>query len=111
MGDSVHRAIWHIRVKLGIYISRKTERYIVDELEEDLFPYGFGDGSYDDVFRDVWGFVKLVNSGEFDIDKPMYERLLERYELLKEEHYRLLAKINRMEHRHYEGKWDDDLPF
>jgi len=111
MSDSVHRAIWYIRTKRGIYISRFVERYIVEELEEDFFPYGFEDGSDATVLEYVWDFIQRYNAGEINILKPREERILERYEALKEEHYCLLAEINRLMLGAVNEDWDDDLPF
>jgi hypothetical protein len=111
MSDPLHRAIWRLRVKRGIHISKKAERYIVNELEDDLFPYGFGDGSDDDIISEILAFLKRVDNGEDDINSPKIERVLDRYELLKEEFYCLLAEKNRAFLCSYDEDWNDDIPF
>jgi len=111
MGDFIHRAIWYLRCKRGIYISRPVERYIVEELEEDLFPYGFGDGSYDSVLHHVWDFVCCVHDGKININIPLEERILERYEILKEEHLDLLSQISRLRRGQTHDDWEDDPPY
>jgi hypothetical protein len=61
MSDPIHKAIWYLRVKRGLYISRKAEQYATEELEEDLFPYGFDDGSDEVVFESVrWSCDQLL---------------------------------------------------
>jgi hypothetical protein len=107
----VHRAIWYLRVKKGVSISKRVERYIVEELEEDLFPYGFGGDEDEDVIRAVWDFVDRFNAGEINIYKPASERILERYEALKEEHLYLLYQMNQMTLGYPDWERDDTLPF
>jgi len=111
MGDYIHRAIWYLRCKKGIRISRAVERYIVEELEEDLFPYGFDDGSEESVLKYVLDFVLDVHAGKININKSLDERILERYNTLKEEHLYLLAERNRYKYGPAEEEWDEGRPF
>ena len=110
MSGSLHKAIWHLRARLGIYISRKAERYIVDELEDDLFPYGFDDGSDASVLRHVCEFVDQLNAGETDICNSKEARVLKRYKSLKEEHLHLLRLLAYADSDHNEEQ-DDGMPF
>ena len=110
MSGSLHKAIWYLRVRQGIYISRKAERYIVDELEDDLFPYGFDDGSDESVLRHVWEFVDQLNVGGINIDNSKEARILKRYKALKEEHLHLLRVLAYAE-SDYNEEQDDGMPF
>ena len=109
--DTVNKAIWHLRRMQGYYISRRLERYVKEELEEDLFPYGFSDGNENRVLQYVQDFVDRVNAGEVNIYRPLEERILERYVLLREEHLSLLAQMNRMMMGVVETDRDDDRSF
>jgi len=111
MGNSVHRAIWVLRTFHKIYIPRYVEKYIVEELEEDYFPYGFGGGTDEEVLEYVFDFMKRFNAGEINICKTLEERTLERYDALKEDYLRLLLEMKDMTCKYLYGDGDDDLPF
>jgi hypothetical protein len=108
MGSPVHKAIWHLRVKRGLYISKEAERYALTELEEDLFPYGFLDGADDDVIIALLWFLDKLDANEIDICGSYEERTLKRYEALKEDYLCLLRMMNENEQN---DDVDHDLPF
>jgi hypothetical protein len=88
----VHRAIRYFRA-CGNYISKKAERYIVEELDEDLFPYGEEGCSMETIFYTVWEYVDGISSGEINIYRSLEDRIQDRYERLKEKHHRLLDEM------------------
>jgi hypothetical protein len=81
---------------------------MVEELEEDLFPYGFGDGTDDAVLEYVQWFLDSLNAGETDISGSFEERTLRRYEELKKEYLHMLWIANQKDP--YDNP-DDDPPF
>jgi hypothetical protein len=111
MSDLIHRVIWHLRKYQRIHISKFVERYILEELEEDFFPYGFCDFDEDSIIDYVYEFVNRVNAGEINICIPLEERISERYETLKEDYLRLLAETDKMTYRCPDEHHDDDMPF
>jgi len=98
----VHRAIWYFRAR-GNSISKRAERYIIEEVEEVLFPYGEDDHGMESIFHTVWDYVDGINAGEINVYKSIEERILERYEFLKGKYLRLLDEMN--------GSEDDEPPF
>jgi hypothetical protein len=108
--DMIKEVIYHLRRYERIYISGKLERYLLEELEEDLFPHGFGAGDIDSVYYNVKAAIASVNCGDINISGSVEERLIERYDLLKEAHLDLLAEMNRSAYRD-EDEDDDDMPF
>ena len=108
MSNPIRRAIWYLRVKRGLYISRRAERYIVEELEEDLFAYGFGDGTDEEIIGGIRWFLDKLNGGEIDISGSYHEHTLRRYEALKKELLHMLWLENQDAP---DGDRNDDLPF
>jgi hypothetical protein len=101
--DMIKEVISHLRRFEGMYISKKLERYLIEELEEDLFPYGFGAGDLDAVYYNVKAAIASVNCGDINISGSVEERLAGRYDLLKEAHLDLLAEINRNAYHDEDG--------
>jgi hypothetical protein len=100
--NTLGQIIYHLRRFEGLYISRKLERYILEELAEDLFPYGVGDGDERDMYCAVKDLIANANCGAINICGTIEERTAERYECLKDAYLDLLAERNRESGQRYD---------
>jgi hypothetical protein len=103
--------VWHIRRFDGIYIPKTLERYILEELEEDMFPYGFAECNDREAYLTVRDVIAGYQSGIIGIGGTAEERIMERYISLKESHLDLLAEMNRLVYGNNAGGEDSDCPF
>jgi hypothetical protein len=108
--DNIKVALRLIR-KQGTYIPMRIEKYIYEELEDDLFPYAYGDGSIEAVMSDIYDLLDEMESGRIDLRGTYEDRLVRRYESLKSEHLDLLSEMNQMYHDSPKYALPNNLPF
>jgi hypothetical protein len=103
--------MWHIRRFDGIYIPKALERYILEELEEDLFPYGFAGCDDREAYLTVRDVIASWQCGIIDLGMTVEERIMERYISLKESHLDLLAEMNKLVYGNSNGEENSDYEF